>query len=159
MEKEKFSHVDEEGNLRMVDVGDKPVTRRKAAARCVIRMGEETLRAVTENRLAKGSVLSAAEVAGILAAKRVGELVPLCHALSPDHVGIEFHPRPGEGLLEIVSTVTVTARTGAEIEALQAAAQAAITVYDMCKSVERGMTITDLQLLHKEGGRSGSWTR
>lgn len=143
----------------MVDVGDKLVTRREARARCVVRMGETTLKAITENRIAKGNVLSAAEIAGILAAKKVGELVPLCHALSPDHIEIGFHAVPGEGALEIVSSVSVTARTGAEIEALQAAAQAAITVYDMCKSVERGMTITDLQLIGKRGGRSGSWAR
>jgi cyclic pyranopterin phosphate synthase len=143
----------------MVDVGDKPATRRRARARCVIHMSGETLRAITENRIAKGNVFSTAELAGILAAKKVAELVPLCHVLSLDHVAIEFHPYLEDGCLEILSAVTVTARTGAEIEAIQAAAQAAITVYDMCKAVERGMTITDLQLLEKEGGRSGSWSR
>jgi cyclic pyranopterin phosphate synthase len=155
----RFSHLGEEGNLRMVDVSGKPVTRREARARAVVRMGEATVKAVTGNRIAKGNVLSAAEVAGILAAKKVGELVPLCHALSPDHIEIVFRAEPKAGVLEIVSSVSVTARTGAEIEALQAAAQAAITVYDMCKSADRGMTITDLQLIEKKGGRSGSWSR
>jgi cyclic pyranopterin phosphate synthase len=157
----------------MVDVGGKRVTRRVAAARCAVRMGESTLRAVMEDRVIKGNVLAAAKVAGILAAKRVGELVPLCHPLLLDHVDLRFEARfsPGDGhavtggerdphrqtALVIESRVTVTARTGAEMEALQAAAQAALTVYDMCKSLERGITITDLRLIEKSGGKSGAW--
>lgn len=156
----------------MVDVAGKQVTRRVAAARCAVHMQESTLRTVMENRVVKGNVLAAAKIAGILAAKRVGELIPLCHPLLPEHVDLWFHPvyqadcaddaadeadeqrRPG---LVIESTVTVTAKTGAEMEALQAAAQAALTVYDMCKSVERGIIITGLRLIEKSGGRSGTW--
>jgi len=157
----------------MVDVGGKRVTRRVAAARCAVRMRESTLRAVMENRVVKGNVLAAAKVAGILAAKRVGELIPLCHPLLLDQVDLRFEAvfSPGDGpagdggerdahrqpALVIESRVTVTARTGAEMEALQAAAQAALTVYDMCKSLERGIAITDLRLIEKSGGKSGAW--
>lgn len=168
-----FSHLDDRGGLSMVDVGEKKVTRRLAAARCAVRMGEHTLRAVMEDRVVKGNVLAAAKVAGVLAAKRASELLPLCHQLLLDHVDLRFEPvfTPGEGsagsgdercsnrqpALVIESRVAVTARTGAEMEALQAAAQAALTVYDMCKSMERGITITGLRLIEKSGGKSGTW--
>ncbi len=167
-----FSHLDGEGGLSMVDVAGKQVTRRVAAARCTVLMKEPTLRAVMENGVAKGNVLAAAKLAGVLAAKRVGELIPLCHPLLLEHVDLRFKPvyprvssaggagkcgeAPPPGLV-IESRVTVTAKTGAEMEALQAAAQAALTVYDMCKSMERGITITGLRLIEKCGGKSGAW--
>lgn len=158
----KFSHLDENGGVRMVDVGGKPVTRRTARAQCTVLMAGETLRSVVEERVAKGSVLTTAKIAGILAAKRVGELIPLCHPIQTDQVDILFENTFDEpddiGRLQITSSVSVNARTGAEMEALQAAAQAALTVYDMCKSLEKSMVITDLRLIEKTGGRSG-WIR
>jgi len=157
--KSGFSHIDESGNVRMVDVGEKNITRRTAAARCRVLMKKATLKDITGDRIKKGNVFTASEIAGILAAKKVGELIPLCHSLSPDQIGVTFHPDRDNGTLEIRSTVTVTARTGAEMEALQAVVQAALTVYDMCKAVDRGMTITDIQLVRKEGGKSGLWKR
>lgn len=164
----------------MVDTSKKQVTRREARARCMVLMQESTLRAVMHRRLAKGNVLTTAKVAGILAAKKTAELIPLCHPLFLEHIDLEFRPienfqprhqspsgRSNSGLqeaggperraLEIISTVTVTAKTGAEMEALQAVAQAALTVYDMCKALERGIIITDLQLVEKRGGKSGTW--
>ncbi len=122
-------------------------------------MKPETLRAISEDRIKKGNVFTVAKIAGISAAKKTGELIPLCHPLSPEHIDIAFHPEPEKGILMVNSSVSVTAKTGAEMEALQAVAQAALTVYDMCKAVDRGITITELQLIHKEGGKSGEWKR
>jgi len=154
-----FTHIDENGNLRMVDVGDKAVTRRVAKAHCMVLMKHATLNAITEDRVEKGNVFATAQIAGILAAKRVGELIPLCHALSPDQIVVSFAPDMQRGVLEITGMVGVHAKTGAEMEALQAVSTAALTVYDMCKAVDRGMSITDLELLEKEGGKSGRWQR
>ncbi len=154
-----FTHIDENGNLRMVDVGDKAVTRRVAKAHCRVLMKHATLNAITEDRVEKGNVFATAQIAGILAAKRVGELIPLCHALSPDQIVVSFAPDMQRGVLEITGMVGVHAKTGAEMEALQAVSTAALTVYDMCKAVDRGMSITDLELLEKEGGKSGRWQR
>ncbi|MBA7670467.1 Cyclic pyranopterin monophosphate synthase [subsurface metagenome] len=157
--KKQFSHVDKAGNIQMVDVGDKEVTKRVAKARCRIMMNPSTLMAVTEGKIKKGNVFTTAKIAGILAAKRVDELIPLCHTISINHVDIFFDPELDKGVLIISSEVGVTAQTGAEMEALQAAAQAALTVYDMCKAVDRGMVISDLELVEKSGGRSGLWKR
>ncbi len=154
-----FSHIDENGNVRMVDVGEKAVTRRVAKAHCRVLMKHATLNAITEDRIEKGNVFAAAQIAGILAAKRVGELIPLCHALSPDQIAVSFSPDMQKGVLEITGVVIVHAKTGAEMEALQAVSTAALTVYDMCKAVDRGMSITNLELLEKEGGKSGRWQR
>jgi cyclic pyranopterin phosphate synthase len=122
-------------------------------------MRPETLRAVLQHRNRKGNVFTVAKIAGISAAKRTGELIPLCHSLAPEHVDVRFEHDAEHGVLEIITSVTVTAKTGAEMEALQAASQAALTVYDMCKAVDRGMIISELRLLRKEGGASGSWKR
>jgi len=157
--KENFSHIDESGNVRMVDVGGKDVTRRSARARCKVLMNPSTLKAISENRIKKGSVLTAAKIAGILAAKKVDELIPLCHSLPVDHISIDFSQEDEKGVLEISSEVAVSARTGVEMEALQAVTQAALTVYDMCKSVDRGMVIADIRLMEKRGGKSGLWKR
>ena len=156
---ENFSHIDESGNVRMVDVGGKDVTRRSARARCKVLMDPSTLKAVSENRIKKGNVLTAAKIAGIMAAKKVDELIPLCHSLPVDHISIDFSREDEKGVLEISSEVAVSARTGVEMEALQAVTQAALTVYDMCKSVDRGMVIVDIRLMEKRGGKSGLWKR
>ena len=156
---EGFSHVDEHGNVRMVDVSEKKVTRRTASASCMVEMKPQTLNAIVEDRVGKGNVFTVAKVAAIAAAKRTGDLIPLCHPLTPDHVDVHFMPELKTGVLRIQTTVTVTARTGAEMEALQAASQAALTVYDMCKAVDRGMRVTNLELISKKGGKSGTWKR
>ena len=156
---DRFSHIDEDGNARMVDIGTKKVTRRVAVASCTVRMKTETLQAIVENSITKGNVFTIAKVAAITAAKRTGELIPLCHSLSPEHVEVQFQPDVGRGVLEIRTSVTVTAKTGAEMEALQAAAQAGLTIYDMCKAVDRGIRISGIELISKEGGKSGEWKR
>jgi len=155
----RLSHLDGEGGVRMVDVGGKEITRRVARAAAVVSMSPSTLEAILEDRVKKGNVLTTAKIAGILAAKRVGELVPLCHSLAVEWVELSFEPAPEKGELVIRSEVVVHAKTGAEMEALQAAAQAALTVYDMCKSVDRGMVIREIALLEKSGGKSGRWKR
>jgi cyclic pyranopterin phosphate synthase len=151
--------MDEDGNVRMVDIGEKKVTRRVAVASCRVAMKPETLQAIVDDRIRKGNVFTVAKVAAISAAKRTGELIPLCHSLAPEHVDVLFQPELQAGELEIRTAVTVTAKTGAEMEALQAAAQAALTIYDMCKAVDREMRITGLGLISKEGGKSGTWRR
>ncbi|MBN2324858.1 MAG: cyclic pyranopterin monophosphate synthase MoaC [Spirochaetes bacterium] len=157
--KKRFSHLDESGKLKMVDVSGKRVTKRTAAARCRVVMKPETLRMIMEEEVQKGDVLAAARLAGIMAAKRTGDLVPLCHTLPIELVDVRFEPDAVSGVLVIESEVVVTAKTGAEMEALEAASQAALTVYDMCKAVDRGMTVTDLMLVEKSGGKSGTWKR
>ncbi len=157
--KDSFSHMDEDGNVYMVDIGKKRVTRRVAVASCKVSMKPETPQAIVHDRIRKGNVFTVAKVAAISAAKRTGELIPLCHSLAPEHVDVHFQPELQAGELEIRTAVTVTAKTGAEMEALQAAAQAALTVYDMCKAVDREMRITGLMLISKEGGKTGTWKR
>jgi cyclic pyranopterin phosphate synthase len=154
-----FSHLDAAGELNMVDVGGKTVTKRTAIARAVLTMKPETLKAVVEERIRKGNVFTTAKVAGILAAKKVGELIPLCHPIAADRIGVDFEPDIEKGILAVRTEVVVRAKTGAEMEALQAAAQAALAVYDMCKSVDRGMVISEIALLEKRGGKSGTWKR
>ena len=157
--KKKFSHIDGTGNVRMVDVGEKDVTKRTARACCTMKMEPSTLEAISENKIKKGNVLTTAKIAGIFAAKKVESLIPMCHSLPIDHIDIQFDIDIDRGELGISSKVSVTARTGAEMEALQAVAQAALTVYDMCKSVDRGMIISDIRLMEKSGGKSGLWKR
>jgi cyclic pyranopterin phosphate synthase len=118
-----------------------------------------TLRAIVEERILKGNVFTSAKVAGILAAKKVGELIPLCHTLAVDRIGVDFESDLERGILTITSEVVVRAKTGAEMEALQAAVQAALAVYDMCKAVDRGMVISEIALVEKRGGKSGLWKR
>jgi cyclic pyranopterin phosphate synthase len=154
-----LSHLDEEGDLHMVDVGSKAVTHRTAKAICRVRLLQSTLSQITSKTVKKGDVFVTAKVAGIFAAKRVHELIPLCHPLPVDHVDVHFVPDQKTGILTIHTEVSVHGRTGAEMEALQAAAQAALTVYDMCKSLDREMVIYDLALVEKTGGKSGTWER
>lgn len=153
-----FSHFDEQGASRMVDVGAKPATEREARASGQVRMAPETLAQVRQNQFGKGNVLEVARLAGIMGAKRTAELIPLCHTLPLDAVRVEFQ-FPGADTIAVVATVRVTARTGVEMEALTAVTVAALTIYDMCKSVDRGMTIDQIRLEEKSGGRSGHYLR
>ncbi len=154
----RLTHLDARGRARMVDVGAKAVTERAAIATATVRMQPATLRLIRTGRIGKGEVLAVARVAGVMAAKRTADLIPLCHPLPIDVATVDFTPRSA-GRLEITATVKVTAKTGVEMEALTAVSAAALTVYDMCKAVDRGMMITDLGLVEKRGGRSGTWKR
>jgi len=154
-----LTHLTDDGSARMVDVSGKEVTLRVARAYCRLDMKPSTLEAITGKMVRKGDVLTVAKIAGITAAKKTAELIPLCHPLMLEKVDIEFKPDPERGSLEIISTVSVTAKTGAEMEALEAVAQSALTVYDMCKSLDREMVIGEIKLLEKRGGKSGWWKR
>ncbi len=154
----EFTHLDEKGNARMVDVGDKDVTERTATARGRIVVSPETLTAIREGGVAKGDVFSVSRLAGIMAAKRTPDLIPLCHPLPLSSVAVELsESSDGDSAIVITATCKVTARTGVEMEALTAVAVAALTVYDMCKSADKSMRITDIHLVHKAGGRSGTY--
>ena len=150
-----LTHVDEAGRARMVNVGDKAETRRVAVARAEVHMQPETLALIEANRVAKGDVLAVAQVAGIMAAKETGRLIPMCHPLNLTGVTLRLEPRREAARVDIEATVTTTGRTGVEMEALTAATVAALTVYDMCKSVDRGMRVENVRLAYKAGGRSG----
>lgn len=154
----KLSHVDERGRAHMVDVGDKPVTARVATATGSVRMSPETLRLMTDGRLPKGDVFAVARVAGILAAKKTPELIPLCHPLPVSSIDVEFTPHADSGRLDIEARVKVSGKTGVEMEALTAVSVAALTVYDMCKAVQKDVVISDIGLQHKSGGKSGIYT-
>jgi cyclic pyranopterin phosphate synthase len=154
-ESRKFSHLDERGEARMVDVSAKPPTRRVARASCRVNLSDATLERL--GSMPKGDALAVARVAGIQAAKRTPEWIPLAHPLPIETIAIEFERVPGA--LAIASEVVVTARTGAEMEALVACSAAALALYDMVKAVERGATVTDLRLDAKSGGKSGDWER
>ena len=154
-----FSHLDERGRARMVDVGDKDVTSRAALAEAAVRMAPQTLRMIMDEAAPKGDVLGAARLAGIMAAKRTHELIPLCHPLSLSFVGVDLQPDESLPGLRIRAEARLSGRTGVEMEALVAASVAALTVYDMCKAVDRGMEVVQLRLLEKSGGRSGTWVR
>jgi cyclic pyranopterin monophosphate synthase len=154
-----FTHLDETGRARMVDVSDKDVTRREATARAVVTMQPATARLIAEGGVAKGDVLAVAQVAGVMGAKRTPEVIPLCHPLPITGVDMRFDLDVERATLEIHATVRVTGRTGVEMEALTAVSLAALTVYDMCKAVDRGMTIGNIELLHKAGGKSGEFVR
>lgn len=157
MAKTRLTHVDETGAARMVDVGDKRETRRMATAECFVRMEAATVAALREATLAKGDALGVARVAGILAAKRTPELIPLCHPLPITSVEVEFEVR--DDGVRIETAARVTGQTGVEMEALTAAAVAGLTLIDMVKGVERGVFIEGVRLLSKSGGKSGDWRR
>ena len=143
----------------MVDVGDKAVTRRIAVARGAVRMRPETAARIAANQIAKGDVVATARLAGIMAAKRTGELIPLCHPLPLDFVDVGLTVDARRGVVAIEAEARIVARTGIEMEALTAVTVAALTIYDMCKAVDRGMVIEDVCLTRKSGGRSGDWVR
>jgi len=155
----ELTHLDERGQARMVDVAEKPETHRVAVARGRVSMRPETLQLVREGRAAKGDVLAVARVAGIMAAKRTAELIPLCHPLPLTKVEVDVWTNEQDSCLEIGARVETVSRTGVEMEALTAVAVTALTVYDMLKAVDRGMTIDCLRLVEKAGGRSGIWRR
>jgi molybdenum cofactor biosynthesis protein MoaC len=152
-----FTHLDAEGRARMVDISEKQETDRVAIAGARIVMQPETLERIRSGDVAKGDVLAVARLAGIMAAKRTAELIPLCHPLALTSVNVDLECAPERSSVEITATCKLRGRTGVEMEALTAASVAALTVYDMCKAVDRGMVVTDLRLLRKSGGKSGSW--
>lgn len=154
-----LTHLDRRGRVRMVDVGLKPVTRREAVARGAVRMRPETLEAIIGGRLKKGEALAAARLAGIMAAKRTHELIPLCHQIALEVVEVDFHPDRPQSALHIQARAVTAARTGVEMEALVAASAAALTIYDMAKAIDRAMTIDAIRLVRKSGGRSGAFAR
>ncbi len=156
---DKLSHIDAQGHARMVDVGDKAVTAREAIATGTVRMQPKTLQLITAGQMPKGDVLAVARVAGIMAAKKTSELIPLCHPLPITSVKVEFTPHEDSGHLDIEARVKVQGKTGVEMEALTAVSVAALTIYDMCKAVEKGMIISDVSLQQKTGGKSGTYTR
>ena len=156
--KRRLSHIDAKGAARMVDVSAKPVTLRRAVASAEVRMRPATLRMIVDGAVPKGDVFAVARIAGIQAAKRAGEWIPLCHPLPVEAVEVRLSPLPPDRV-RIEAEAVVRSRTGVEMEALTAAAAAALTLYDMCKAVDRGMVIGPIQLEHKSGGRSGKWTR
>jgi cyclic pyranopterin phosphate synthase len=155
----ELTHLDSAGRARMVDVGDKPASERRAVARAVVRVSPQTARAALAGDAPKGDVLGVARIAGIQAAKRTAELIPLCHPLGLSFVGVEGSVDPDAGLITLVAEARTTGQTGVEMEAMTAASVAALTVYDMVKGLERGAEIAEVVLLEKSGGRSGRWTR
>ncbi|RUM88572.1 MAG: cyclic pyranopterin monophosphate synthase MoaC [Thermodesulfatator sp.] len=155
----EFSHLDNLGHATMVDVSAKKITTRRAVASGKVLLNKNTFKMLTDKRIPKGDVLATARIAGIMAAKKVGSLIPLCHPLPLEHVAIEFllsEELPG---VEIVATASISAKTGVEMEAMTAVSVAALTIYDMCKGVEKGIRITDIMLMEKSGGKSGTWKR
>ena len=154
-----LTHLDEHGAARMVDVADKPVTDRRAVARAIVRMTPATAAAVAAGDAPKGDVLGVARIAGIQAAKRTGELIPLCHPIGLDHVDVEGVIDAAGGTVALTASARVSARTGIEMEAMTAAAVAALTVYDMVKGLDKGVVIERVELLEKSGGQSGNWKR
>ena len=153
----ELSHVDQSGDARMVDVSEKPDTRRFAKAAGVISMSRETFDAIAENRVVKGDVLPVARIAGIMAAKRTSELVPLCHSIALTDVTIDLELDASLPGVRVTTSATSVGKTGVEMEALTAAAVALLTVYDMTKALDRGMTIGEIRVTEKSGGRSGNW--
>ncbi len=154
----ELTHLDEQGRVRMVDVGGKPETERIAIAKGEVTMRPETLYLITKGGVPKGDVLATAQVAGIMAAKRTPELIPLCHPLLITKVDVEFESDEAQSRIIITATVRCRGQTGVEMEALTAVSVAALTIYDMAKAVEKTMRIGNIHLVHKSGGKSGDWT-
>ena len=155
--KNKLTHLDDQGRADMVDVGDKPTTQRTAVAEGFVAMRPETLRLIAEGNLKKGDVLTVARVAGIMAAKRTAELIPLCHPITLTKVGLEIQLKEDEHRIQIRATAHTSGQTGVEMEALTAVSTAALTIYDMAKAVDREMTISGIRLLEKHGGVHGDY--
>lgn len=154
----RLTHLDENGHANMVDVSEKAVTSREATAQAVVTMTPETLHMITAGEHKKGDVLAVARIAGIQAAKRCSDLIPLCHPLMLSKVSVELTPQPASSSVLITATCKLAGQTGVEMEALTAASVAGLTIYDMCKAVDKGMVISDVKLLEKLGGKSGHWT-
>jgi len=155
----KLTHIDSEGRAKMVDVTDKPSTQRMARAKCSVYMKPETLRLIQDKKIPKGDVLCVARTAGIMAAKKTSELVPMCHPLNITSVDIKFDVDNNKNKIDIETVVKITGRTGVEMEALTAVSCAALTIYDMCKAVDRQMYISEIMLMEKKGGKSGLFKR
>jgi cyclic pyranopterin phosphate synthase len=155
----QLTHLDEKGEARMVNVGDKAVTQRSATAEAWVEMQPETLRMIVDGSHKKGDVFAVARIAGIQAAKKCSDLIPLCHPLLLSSVKVELRAQPEASRVRIEATCTLSGQTGVEMEALTAASVAALTLYDMCKAVDRGMVISQVRLLDKQGGKSGHWQR
>ena len=154
----ELNHIDEQGRPKMVDISAKAATERRAVAKGVVRMKPETLELIKQGGMKKGEVLTTAQLAGIMAAKKTPELIPLCHPIAIDEVTVDFKLDEKNSAIEITATARSTGKTGVEMEALTATAVAALTIYDMCKSVERGMKIENIRLVSKSGGKSGKIT-
>ncbi|ETR74307.1 MAG: Molybdenum cofactor biosynthesis protein C [Candidatus Magnetoglobus multicellularis str. Araruama] len=155
-ENKQLSHVDSDGAVRMVDVSNKPVTTRVAIASCIIRMSQDTFNMILQEKASKGNVLETARLAGIMAAKKTSDLIPLCHPLPISQAKIDFSFNEPHSI-SVQSMVKTNAQTGVEMEALTSVSVAALTVYDMCKAVDKGMIISDIGLVKKTGGKSGDW--
>ncbi len=155
----RLTHFDDAGRAAMVDVSAKPATTRTAEARARVLMQPETLKLIEDGTAAKGDVLGVARLAGIMAAKRTADLIPLCHPLAIAKVAVDLEPNRADSAVDIVATVKLTGQTGVEMEALTAASVAALTVYDMVKAVDRGMRITDIRVTRKAGGKSGDFSQ
>ncbi len=156
---EEFTHIDKEGRVRMVDVTEKKPTLRVAVARGVVSMNPETYEKILSQSVKKGNVLETARIAGIMAAKRTSELIPMCHPLNITHIAIDFFPDKAQNSIRIQAAVRAIDQTGVEMEALTAVSVAGLTIYDMCKSYDRAMTISDICLLEKSGGKSGLFVK
>jgi cyclic pyranopterin phosphate synthase len=156
---DRLTHLDENGKAVMVEVGEKSATSRVAVARGEVHMKESTLRLIMSGEVAKGDVWAVARVAGIMAAKKTPDLIPLCHPLLLTSVSVDFTPCPGQGKVDIEARVRVTGQTGVEMEALTAVAAAGLAIYDMCKAVDKEMVVSAIRLMEKHGGKSGSFVR
>lgn len=155
----KFTHIDDEGKVRMVDVTDKKPTVREAVAGASVRMRTETFDLIRSQKVKKGNVLETARIAGVMAAKKTSDLIPMCHPLNITHVQVDFSADEAQSCINIEARVRINDQTGVEMEALTAASVAALTIYDMCKSYDKAMTISKIQLLRKSGGKSGTYIR
>lgn len=155
----KLTHFNAEGDAHMVDIADKAISHRRAVARGQIRMQAQTLQLIAEGGHKKGDVLGVARIAGIMAAKKTSELIPLCHPLSLTHIRIDFRIDPQASLIECEAATETDGKTGVEMEALTAVQLALLTIYDMCKAVDRGMSLSNIELMEKSGGKSGHWQR
>ena len=155
----KLTHFDKSGRSKMVDVTDKLDSIREAVAQATVTMQKETLRRIMDREIEKGDVLGVAQTAGIMAAKKTAELIPMCHPLNITSVEMEFSPDETANRIEVRAQVKITGKTGVEMEALVAVSVACLTVYDMCKAIDRGITISDIKLLRKSGGKSGRYVR
>mgnify|MGYP000383302684 CR=1 FL=1 len=155
----ELTHIDESGRVRMVDVSEKKPTQRTAVAQAVVHMSEETFQRITAGTVSKGNVLEAARIAGVMGAKKTADLIPMCHPLNLTHAQVDFFPDATNCSIRIEGTARIFDQTGIEMEALTAVSVAALTLYDMCKAIDKSMTITDICLLKKTGGKSGTFVR
>ncbi len=159
MSEKEFTHLDDDGRVRMVDVGDKSPTKRVAVARGTVSMAADTLAAILDEKVKKGNVLETARIAGVMAAKKTWDLIPMCHPINITHARVDFTPDRENSRIHIEAEVSLTEKTGVEMEALTAVSVAALTIYDMCKAYDKAMTISDVHLAFKSGGKSGTYTK